>query len=178
MPGHVLRALQAGKAVFVEKPLCISEEELLEIETALGDAGETAPLLMVGFNRRFSAAAAEVRRFFADADAPLTVSIRFNAGPLPADHWLHHEDEGGGRIIGEACHAIDLATFLVGSPPERVFAESIGGSPSNTADDQCFITLRAHRRLDFQRGLSRGGRSIVSQGTDRGDRRRPDRRHR
>jgi predicted dehydrogenase len=82
-----------------------------------------------------------VRRFFADVDAPLTVSVRFNAGPLPAEHWLHHEDEGGGRLIGEACHAIDLATFLVGSPPERVFAESIGGSPSNTADDQCFITL-------------------------------------
>ncbi len=140
--GHVIRAIQAGKAIFVEKPLCLTEDELFEIESALGDVGETAPLLMVGFNRRFSAAAAEVRRFFADADAPLTVSIRFNAGPLPADHWLQHDEEGGGRIIGEACHAIDLASFLAGSPPSRVFAESVGGSPGNAADDQCFITLR------------------------------------
>lgn len=140
--GHVIRAIQSGKAVFVEKPLCLTEDELSEIESALGDAGETAPLLMVGFNRRFSAAAAEVRRFFADVDSPLAVSIRFNAGPLPAEHWLHNEDEGGGRIMGEACHAIDLATSLVDSPPSRVFAESTGGSRDGAADDECFITLR------------------------------------
>ena len=82
---------------------------------------------MVGFNRRFSPAAAQVRKFFADVVSPLAVSIRFNAGQIPADHWLQNEDEGGGRIIGEACHGIDLATFLVGSPPVRVFAESIAG---------------------------------------------------
>jgi predicted dehydrogenase len=73
----------------------------------------------------------------------LTVSIRFNAGEIPADHWTQNDDVGGGRIIGEACHAIDLATFLTGSPPVRVYAESIGGphAPAIT-DDQCFITLR------------------------------------
>jgi predicted dehydrogenase/threonine dehydrogenase-like Zn-dependent dehydrogenase len=158
---HVLRAIQAGKAVFVEKPLCLTEEELFEIEAALGDAGETAPLLMVGFNRRFSAAAAEVRRFFADADAPLTVSIRFNAGPLPADHWLHNDDEGGGRIVGEACHAIDLATFLVGSLPVRVFAESVGGRGSTAADDECFITLRhANGSISSLAYLAGGDRSF------------------
>jgi predicted dehydrogenase/NADPH:quinone reductase-like Zn-dependent oxidoreductase len=140
--GHVIRAIQAGKAIFVEKPLCLTEDELIEIESALGDAGETAPLLMVGFNRRFSAAAVEVRRFFANVESPLTVSIRFNAGPLPADHWLQNDEEGGGRIIGEACHAIDLATFLVGAPPVRVFAESVGRSVAAPADDQCFMTLR------------------------------------
>jgi predicted dehydrogenase/threonine dehydrogenase-like Zn-dependent dehydrogenase len=159
--GHVIRAIQAGKAIFVEKPLCLTDDELSEIESALGDAGETAPLLMVGFNRRFSAVAAEVRRFFADADAPLTVSIRFNAGPLPADHWLQHDDEGGGRIIGEACHAIDLATFLAGSPPSRVFAESIGGSQGNTADDQCLITLRhANGSISSVAYLAGGDRSF------------------
>jgi predicted dehydrogenase len=156
---HVLRAIQAGKAIFVEKPLCLTEDELVEIESALGDAGESAPLLMVGFNRRFSAAAAEVHRFFADVPPPITVSIRFNAGPLPADHWLHNEEEGGGRIIGEACHAIDLATFLVGSPPARVFAESVAGLQS--ADDECFITLRhANGAISSVGYLAGGDRSF------------------
>jgi predicted dehydrogenase/threonine dehydrogenase-like Zn-dependent dehydrogenase len=140
---HVIRSIEAGKAIFVEKPLCLTEDELAQIERALAEAGDRAPLLMVGFNRRFSPAAVEVRRFFTDTTSPLAVSIRFNAGPLPADHWLQDEAEGGGRIIGEACHGIDLATFLVGSPPVRVFAESIA-SPhaAATTDDQCFITLR------------------------------------
>jgi predicted dehydrogenase len=98
---------------------------------------------MVGFNRRFSPAACRVRDFFAGVEAPLTISIRFNAGEIPADHWVQDENEGGGRIVGEACHAIDLATFLVGSPVVRVFAESVGARhATEITDDQCFITLR------------------------------------
>jgi len=99
-------------------------------------------MLLVGFNRRFSPAAIFVREFFAGVGAPLAVSIRFNAGAIPAEHWTQDEEVGGGRIIGEACHAIDLATFLVGAPPVRVYAESVGGSPGQVTDDQCFITLR------------------------------------
>jgi predicted dehydrogenase len=138
--GQVLRALRAGKHVFVEKPLALRIEELAEIEEVLRDGG---PVLMVGFNRRFSPAAMQVKEFFARIDAPLTVSVRFNAGEVPPEHWAQDEDVGGGRIIGEACHALDLATFLTGSPPVRVFAESVGGphAPAVT-DDQCFITLR------------------------------------
>jgi predicted dehydrogenase len=98
---------------------------------------------MVGFNRRYSPAAREVRKFFGPVASPLTVSIRMNAGAIPADHWTQSEEEGGGRIIGEACHAIDLATYLTGSRPVRVFAESIGGpSAPKITEDQCFITLR------------------------------------
>ncbi len=98
---------------------------------------------MVGFNRRFSTAARKVKQFFADVSAPLTVSVRFNAGSVPAEHWAQDDEIGGGRIIGEACHAIDLATFLTGSLPIRVFAESIGGFQApDITDDQCFITLR------------------------------------
>jgi len=139
---HVVRALDAGKAVFVEKPLCLTVDELTEIEQAR-ERHSSVPLIMVGFNRRFSQAARRVREFFADVSAPLTVSVRFNAGAVPADHWVHDETEGGGRIVGEACHAIDLATFLVGSPPVRVFAESVGSPHANEiTEDQCFITLR------------------------------------
>jgi predicted dehydrogenase len=98
---------------------------------------------MVGFNRRFSPAAIKVKLFFADACVPLTISVRFNAGPVPADHWTQDDVEGGGRIIGEACHGIDLATFLAGSPPVRVYAESVGGATGGPiTDDQCFISLR------------------------------------
>jgi predicted dehydrogenase len=139
---HVVRALEAGKAVFVEKPLCLTVEELNEIEQARERLGD-APLVMVGFNRRFSQATRRIRDFLADVSGPLTVSVRFNAGAVPVDHWVHDETEGGGRIVGEACHAIDLATFLVGSPPVRVFAESVGSRhAAEITEDQCFITLR------------------------------------
>jgi len=139
---QVIAALKAGKNVFVEKPLCLSVEELRAIEEALL-AREKTPLLMVGFNRRFSPAASEARKFVSDIAGPLTVSVRFNAGEIPPDHWTQDELAGGGRIIGEACHAIDLASYLVGSVPVRVFAESVGGiNAGRVTDDQCFITLR------------------------------------
>jgi predicted dehydrogenase len=98
---------------------------------------------MVGFNRRFSPAVQKIKDFFANVTSPLTLSIRFNTGAISSDHWVQDEETGGGRIIGEACHAIDLATYLTGSLPVRVFAESVGGGNIlSITDDQCFITLR------------------------------------
>jgi predicted dehydrogenase/threonine dehydrogenase-like Zn-dependent dehydrogenase len=140
---QVLKAIRAGKHVFVEKPLGLTVEEILEIEAALAERGTAAPLVTVGFNRRFSPAARKIRRFFSGVRAPLTVSVRFNGGVVPAEHWVQDETVGGGRIIGEACHGIDLATYLVGAPPVRVHAESVGGPEApKLTDDQCFITLR------------------------------------
>ncbi len=144
---QVETAIRNGKHIFVEKPLCMTTEELTAIEEAIeGRENVTpgkAPIVMVGFNRRFSPTAKQAREFFADTQVPLTVSFRFNAGEIPADHWTQDPELGGGRIIGEACHAIDTATYLVGSPPVRVYAESIGGSSApQVTDDQCFITLR------------------------------------
>jgi len=140
---QVTRAIRAGKHVFVEKPLALTLEQIDEIDAALDERGAAAPLVMVGFNRRFSPAARRVKQAFAGFDGPLTVSVRFNAGVIPADHWIQDEQVGGGRIVGEACHGIDLASYLVGSPPVRVFAESIGGPHAGqVTDDQCFITLR------------------------------------
>lgn len=140
---QVLKAIRAGKHVFVEKPLCLTLDQLKEIEEELYRNDTNAPMVMVGFNRRFSPAAIQAKQVFEKVTSPLTISIRFNAGEIPADHWTQDLLKGGGRIIGEACHGIDLATFLAGSPPVRVFAESIGGpNAPEITDDQCFITLR------------------------------------
>ena len=139
---HVLGALQAGKNIFVEKPLCLTLEELQEIESALEQTSPETPLIMVGFNRRFAPATKYLKEHFVGVSGPLTVSIRFNAGEIPADHWTQNDLEGGGRIVGEACHAIDLATYLTGSIPIRVFTESVADASKNITDDQCFITMR------------------------------------
>ncbi len=113
-----LAALEAGKHVFVEKPLCIRAEELEEIAKAHGHAGR---ILMVGFNRRFSPFALEARRLLGERSGPATFDYRVNAGPLPEGHWLGRPSEGG-RIIGEACHCIDLISFLADSRPARILA--------------------------------------------------------
>jgi predicted dehydrogenase len=140
---QVIAAIRAGKHIFVEKPLALNEAELDEIELELGAAGEQAGLLLIGFNRRFSAAARAARKRLAEVREPLAISIRLNAGSLPADHWVHHAVTGGGRIVGEACHAIDLATYLSGSAPVRVYAESVGGPMAPPVpDDRCLLTLR------------------------------------
>jgi predicted dehydrogenase len=140
---QVVKALKSGKHVFVEKPLALTLEEIKEIEATMIACPDPKPLLMVGFNRRFSPAARSTRDFFGRVSGPLTLSVRFNAGPVPEQHWTQVDEVGGGRIIGEACHALDLATFLTGSLPNRVFAESVGGPDApQTTDDQCFITVR------------------------------------
>jgi predicted dehydrogenase len=97
---------------------------------------------MVGFNRRFAPATTKLREFFRGA-GPLSVSFRFSPGPIPPEHWTQDEDVGGGRIVGEACHAIDTCTALTGSPPVRVHAESVAREGGiQTTDDRVFVTLR------------------------------------
>jgi predicted dehydrogenase len=113
-----VKALRAGKHVFVEKPLGLSGEEIDAIEAAYREAGSSAagPLLMVGFNRRF---APLVRRMKAMVDAlktPKAMIMTVNAGQIPKQHWSQSEDAGGGRILGEACHFVDLARFLASAP--------------------------------------------------------------
>lgn len=138
----VKAALRAGKHVFVEKPLCIRPEELNEIAAVVEELGDQCPILTVGFNRRFAPATRELRLFF-DGVVPLSVSHRFSPGTIPPDHWTQDLEVGGGRIVGEACHAIDTCTAIAGSPPIRVSAESVaqvGGL--QTTDDRVFITLR------------------------------------
>lgn len=140
-------ALRKGKHVFLEKPLGLTIEEVQSVEQALAERAkgtERCPLLCVNFNRRFSPSAKAAREFFAQVSEPITVTMRFNAGAVPAEHWAQDDSIGGGRIIGEACHGIDLVTYLTGSVPVRVYAEAAVGGAGNATDDRCLVTLR-HR---------------------------------
>ncbi|MFO0472515.1 MAG: bi-domain-containing oxidoreductase [Pseudomonadota bacterium] len=111
---YVLQAAAAGKHVFVEKPLCLTLDELARIGEAAG--GPTAPLLMVGLNRRFAPQVARMRELLASAPGPKALVMTVNAGAIPASHWTQDPVVGGGRLIGEACHFIDLLRFLCGAP--------------------------------------------------------------
>lgn len=139
---QALAALRASKHVFVEKPLATTVAQLDAFEQGLGEL-RNAPLWMIGFNRRFSPPTAAVVEHFAAHTGPLTLMYRFNAGPLPAEHWLHDPDVGGGRIVGEACHALDLASYLVRGRIVRVFAEAPPpAGPLPGGDDQALIVAR------------------------------------
>lgn len=116
--GFVMRALKAGKHLFVEKPLCLTLDELARIEACCRETGSTsaAPVVMVGFNRRFAPHVQTIKRQLAGATGPKTFVMTVNAGAISAQHWTQDRAVGGGRIVGEACHFIDLLRFLAGSP--------------------------------------------------------------
>lgn len=114
----VTHALASGKHVFVEKPLCLTHAELSDIEAAHAAAAQRAaasPLVMVGFNRRFAPQVQKIRQLLNGVTGPKTFIMTVNAGAIPADHWTQDPEAGGGRIIGEACHFIDLLRFLAGA---------------------------------------------------------------
>lgn len=128
----ICRALAAGKHVFCEKPLCLSEDELQRIESAERDA---SGILMVGFNRRFSPFVTALKTYMAFSQEPAVLLYRVNAGAQPPDHWVHDEADGGGRIIGETCHYFDVAQFLIGAAPLRIHAVSTTG---NNREQTCY----------------------------------------
>ncbi len=134
------KALERGKHVFVEKPLALNDEQL---DSVLEAAGRSTGKLMVGFNRRFSPHAQRAKEVFADRETPLSILYRVNAGRIPKEHWTQNAEEGGGRIVGEVCHFVDLMQFLTGAPPVFVFAECVSAKSSRIVDaDSVFITLR------------------------------------
>jgi len=135
--GQVMRALESGKHVFCEKPLCLSEAELSEIEAAYNRAAGSVQL-MVGFNRRFAPMAKRMKLFLASSSGPMVMHYRVNAGMLPKDHWINDPEQGGGRILGEVCHFVDLLSFLCNSTPVSVQATAI---PRGTEDQDAIIQL-------------------------------------
>jgi predicted dehydrogenase/threonine dehydrogenase-like Zn-dependent dehydrogenase len=137
---QVLAALAVGKAVFCEKPLCLSEDELAAIVCACSNR-EAPPLLMVGFNRRFALMSVQLKQFLSDIQEPLAIHYRVNAGYLPADHWVNDPEQGGGRILGEACHFVDFLCFLAGACPVEVQGQVVG-NPGQYSMDNVIATLK------------------------------------
>jgi predicted dehydrogenase/threonine dehydrogenase-like Zn-dependent dehydrogenase len=133
----VLRALRAGKHVFVEKPLAITEAQLEDIEAYFRSQTET-PVLMTGFNRRFSPTIAAVKGLLKTRSTPMIVNYRMNAGFIERDHWVHGP-QGGGRNIGEACHIYDLFNALTESAYEKVEAISIVPSSQHWRRNDNFV---------------------------------------
>jgi len=121
---QVVRALQASKHVFCEKPLAITPEQLVLIKEQL-HSSEGSPLLMVGFNRRFAPLARKLKAFFQPRHEAMLATYRINAGSISPTHWVQDPLQGGGRIIGEGCHFIDFLTFLVGVSPTAVSAYAL-----------------------------------------------------
>lgn len=141
---QVIAALNSGKHVFCEKPLCLNESELHEIaaahEAPASASTPKRPILMVGFNRRFAPLAARLKKFLHDVHEPLAIHYRVNAGILPADHWLNDPQQGGGRILGEVCHFVDFLTFITESSPVEAETRSLPNAGKYSNDNvECFL---------------------------------------
>lgn len=134
---QVVESLKAGKHVFVEKPLALSWEELEEVHETYRSL-ETPPVLMVGFNRRFSPAIRQLAQALSNRRSPLLINYRLNGGYIPLDSWIQDE-QGGGRNLGEACHMYDIFRFLAGAPVADIQASAIdpGTLPYLRNDNFC-----------------------------------------
>jgi predicted dehydrogenase/threonine dehydrogenase-like Zn-dependent dehydrogenase len=137
----VCEALKAGKHVFVEKPLCLKRQELEDIESLYGSLAEP-PQLMVGFNRRFAPQIVKIKDMLQSVREPKSFVMTVNAGAIPSEHWTQDKAVGGGRIIGEACHFIDLLRYLAGAPISGVQAMMMRGVPGVAIlDDKVTFSL-------------------------------------
>lgn len=136
-------ALRAGKNVFVEKPLCLTIDELATIASDLRETAQKDPLLLsVGFNRRFAPMVIKMKALLAGLDEPKSLVMTINAGAIPNDHWTQDPEVGGGRIVGEACHFIDLMRHLVGAPIDYFTIASLPLPGGPVRPDTASLTLR------------------------------------
>ena len=132
----VIDSLSAGKNVFVEKPLALNEDELNQIINVYKTSGKT---LTVGFNRRFAPLAIQMKKALGAADTPMNIIATMNAGFIPSKVWVHDMEIGGGRIIGEACHFIDLISYLAGSKVKSVCMNSMGIESKENTDNASIL---------------------------------------
>jgi polar amino acid transport system substrate-binding protein len=136
----VIKALKANKNVFVEKPLAINPEQL---KAVIETKSECPQPLLTGFNRRFAPICAEIKKEFKNLDEPLVINIRINAGFIPKSHWTQQPETGGGRIVGEVCHFIDLMQYFTDAEPLKVYAESINtGNTEITSEDNIAVVVK------------------------------------
>ena len=149
---YVIDAIKAHKNVYVEKPLCLSIDQLLDIKDVLCQNGDVS--LMIGFNRRFSPLANWVKTHL--PQGPKSMIYRVNAGAIPRGHWIQDLSIGGGRIIGEACHFIDLMAWICDSQPVKVTASAV--------DDHQYLNDTVNIMIDFSDG-SRGVLAYYANGS-------------
>ncbi len=133
---YVKQALQAGKHVFVEKPLCLTNQELEEL-SEIYNKQESQAILMVGYNRRFAPLTKMIKDEF--REGPMSMTYRINAGSIPSDSWIQDAEIGGGRIIGEVCHFVDFLTYINGSLPVSVYASAM--TEPHHLNDTVTVTL-------------------------------------
>lgn len=137
----ICRALAAGKHVFVEKPLAVNADQLGQVEAAVAAASRASQVL-VGFNRRFAPQVGKMASLLRGVDEPKSFIATVNAGAIPADHWTQHPEQGGGRLIGEGCHFLDLLRHLCGHAITGVHAVQLGGRrPGMVCDDKVSVSL-------------------------------------
>jgi predicted dehydrogenase len=154
----VVKALQAGKHVFVEKPLAVNTEQLSVISEQLLNTEHC--LLMTGFNRRFAPLAQQLHAAFATQYEPRYIHYRVNAGYIPLNHWTHDPEQGGGRIIGEGCHFVDFLTYLVGAVPVFVTAQAMPNSGKYREDNVTMTFTFADGSLGVVDYLANGDKSF------------------
>ncbi|PTB82749.1 dehydrogenase [Methylophaga nitratireducenticrescens] len=139
--GFVEKGIKANKHVFVEKPLAVSQDQLEQLQETYSDL-EKKPLIMVGFNRRFAPQIQKMKSLLNSVNEPKSFIMTMNAGAIPSDHWTQDSEAGGGRIIGEACHFVDLMRFLVGHEIVSIQARRMGDYPGlDITEDKASITL-------------------------------------
>ena len=147
----VIKALSKGKAIYVEKPLALTSDSLVEIEEAIYNADN--PKLFIGFNRRFSEATQFIKQKLIQNPAN-SISFRFSVPPLDKDHWTNIKEIGGGRVVGEAIHAIDLACYLFDSLPQSISSSApIDKEINEVNENQVFINVNfangAHASIQY-----------------------------
>jgi len=153
----VCEALDAGKHVFVEKPLAMNRDELELITKALSKT--SGQMLMVGFNRRFSPHTLKMKELLGSRSEPLCMNMTINAGYIPSDHWVQDPKRGGGRIIGEGCHFIDLLSHIADNPVTTVSAAMVGGSATVRTDKMSIVLSFADGSIGTINYFANGSKS-------------------
>ena len=154
----VIKALEKGKHVFVEKPLALNNEELAAIETSYSKHNGT---LMIGFNRRFSPHTQKIKALVGNAQMNIVATM--NAGAIPPDVWVHDMAVGGGRIIGEACHYLDLMVFLSGSKIKAVCMNALGDNPSENTDNASILVKMENGSTGVVNYFANGAKSYAKE---------------
>ena len=156
---QVCAGLKESKHIFVEKPLVLTRDELSEV-TEVYNGLEKKPLLMVGFNRRYAPHVIKIKQLLSSKSSPISMVMTVNAGFIPADHWVHDPASGGGRIIGEACHFVDLLRFLAGASIESVNAVAM----DSQCNDSVSIQLRfKNGSIGVVNYLANGSKSLAKE---------------